>query len=147
MQVPSIDSITKGNAKIDSLIPIRIEDLLSRDSVKPEAKLMGPGIKNKVICVTGAGGSIGSELCRQLINLKPRKLILIDQSEFNLYKIFNELSSEVIKKIELEPILSNISNINQLKEIFSKERINIVFHSAAYKHVPIVEQNPMIGNL
>ena len=147
MQIPSIDSISKGNKKIDYLVPIRIEDLLSRDSVKPESKLMGPGIKNKVICITGAGGSIGSELCRQLLTLKPRKLILIDQSEFNLYKIIDELNSEGFSQIELRPVLNNISNINQLKELFSEEKIDLVFHSAAYKHVPIVEKNPMIGVL
>ena len=98
MQVPSIGSLTKGNQKIDYLVPIKIEDLLSRDSVKPESKLMGPGIKNKVVCVTGAGGSIGSELCRQLLTLKPKKLILIDQSEFNLYKIIDELNLKVLHK-------------------------------------------------
>ena len=91
LQVPSLEDITSGRAKIDSLRPIIIEDLLGRDSVPPDASLLGPGITNSIVCVTGAGGSIGSELCRQLLNLRPTKLLIVDSSEPISYLIEQEL--------------------------------------------------------
>ena len=91
LQVPSIEEITSGKARIDSLKPIEIEDLLGRDAIHPIKELLGPGIENSSICVTGAGGSIGSELCRQIIQLKPKKIFLFERNEHSLYKINQEL--------------------------------------------------------
>ena len=108
------------------------------------------GIKNNIICLTGAGGSIGSELCLQIINLKPKKLVLIEISEHNLYKIersinekLDELSSSY--KPEIIYILGDVSNPFLIEELFKVNKINIVFHAAAYKHVPMVEINPISG--
>jgi FlaA1/EpsC-like NDP-sugar epimerase len=85
--VPSVEEITSGRARIDALLPIAIEELLGRDAVPPLTHLLGPGIAGSCVCVTGAGGSIGSELCRQILQLKPRRLILLERSEPSLYAI------------------------------------------------------------
>ena len=145
LQIPSIEEITTGKSNIDNLRPITIEDLLGRDKVLPNPNLLGPNIKGEVICVTGAGGSIGSELCRQIIKLMPKKLILFELSEPNLYFIEQSLLKGVEKGIEILPILGNASDINLMKNLFSKEKVSVVFHAAAYKHVPLVENNPLQG--
>ena len=95
LQVPSVDDLTSGRARIDALRPIAIEDLLGRDEVPADPKLLGPGIFDAVVCVTGAGGSIGSELCRQILALSPSRLILLERSEPALYAIEHELRSIV----------------------------------------------------
>ena len=93
LQIPSLKEITSGIKITDQLLPIKIEDLLGRDPVSPDPLILGKGINNKVICVTGAGGSIGSELCRKIIIFKPQKLILIDHSEYALFEIERELKT------------------------------------------------------
>jgi len=147
LEVPSIDDLTSGRAKINALKPIPIEDLLGREKVKPIKSLFGPGIKNKIICITGAGGSIGRELAKQIITLKPKAIISIDNSEPNLYSICEELKNLNKKNIQTKFILCNVMNKEKIKTIFEEEGIEIVFHAAAYKHVPLVELNPLEGLL
>ena len=147
LQIPSIEDITSGKSNIDNLRPITIEDLLGRDSVLPDASLLGPGIKGEVICVTGAGGSIGSELCRQIIRLRPKKLVLIEMSEPSLYLIEQELIKNSSVGIEIISVLGNTTDFNLISKLFKSHKINIVFHAAAYKHVPLVELNPLQGIL
>tara|TARA_Y100001968_G_scaffold123289_1_gene112246 strand:+ start:1122 stop:3065 length:1944 start_codon:yes stop_codon:yes gene_type:complete len=145
LQIPSIEDLTEGRARIDTLRPISIEDLLCRDSVLPDKQLISENISNQVICVTGAGGSIGSELCREMIKLRVKKILLIENHEPSLYKIFEELKPKVYKNIEIIPILGNCFDKSHISKIFKAHKVNSVFHAAAYKHVPIVELNPLQG--
>ncbi len=145
LEIPSVDDITSGRARIDKLRPVAIEDLLGRDSVPPDPSLLGPGISNATICITGAGGSIGSELCRQIIKLNPKKLILIDNSEPSLYKINNELNSNELSRIEISALLGNTLDESLIEKVFRDHEVEILFHAAAYKHVPLVEENPLEG--
>ena len=142
--VPSIEELTKGEAKIDTLRPLDISDILERKSINFENQYLKNDIKNSVICVTGAGGSIGSEICRQILYLEPLKLILIEQSEASLYSIHQELI-ELNNNTEIKPILGNASNENLLSQIFNDEKVDKIFHAAAHKHVPLVEFNPLEG--
>ena len=103
LQVPSMEEITSGRARIDALRPIQVEELLGRDPITPDPELLGPCIEGVSVCVTGAGGSIGSELCRQILALRPTRLVLLDRSEPSLYKIHQELTSSVPSKIEIVP--------------------------------------------
>ncbi len=144
-EIPSIEEIASGNAKIDSIRAIDIEDLLCRDSAVPNKDLFGPNIKNATICITGAGGSIGSELSRQIITLKPKRLILFERNEPSLYLINEELKYAANKNIDLIPVLGSAKNKSLVNNIFMKYSVDIVFHAAAYKHVPLVESNPLEG--
>ena len=145
LEIPSVDDITSGRARIDKLRPIAIEDLLGRDSVPPDPSLLGPGISNSIVCVTGAGGSIGSELCRQIIKLHPLKLILFDHSEPNLYKINYELTSNNEYEVSVVAILGNTLDEPLVQKVLTENKVDIIFHAAAYKHVPLVEDNPLEG--
>ena len=145
LQSPSIESLTKGLKNIDNLQPIRIEDLLGREPVQPYPNLLGPGITSKVVLVTGAGGSIGSELCKSIIKLKPTLLILFEQNEFNLYKLEKELLKDNIFEKNLITILGSCLDKNITTGIFERYKIDTIFHAAAYKHVPLVEVNPLAG--
>ena len=142
--IPSISELTSGASKIDSIMPISIDDLLGRESAPPDLTLMGKGITNKNICITGAGGSIGSELSKQINNLKPNLLILLENNEHNLYKISQELRSYAKENISIKPVLVLHKSKICRKDIL-RIRYKRVFHSAAYKHVPIVESNPITG--
>ena len=145
LQVPSVDDLTAGRARIDALRPIAIEDLLGRDEVPADPKLLGPGIRNAVVCVTGAGGSIGSELCRQILDLFPARLILLESSEPALYAIEQKLLSLLPDGVELQAVLGSAANAQLLKCLFSNQCVDLVFHAAAYKHVPLVQANPLAG--
>ena len=145
LQSPSIEALTKGEENIDNLKPIRIEDLLGREPVKPYPNLLGPGITSKVVLVTGAGGSIGSELCKSIIKLNPSLLILLEQNEFNLYKLEKDLLKDNNIKNNLLTILGSCLDKMITKDIFNKYKIETIFHAAAYKHVPLVEENPLAG--
>ena len=111
----------------------------------PDPLLLSEGIKDKSILITGSGGSIGSELCKQIIKLNPSKIILLELSEIALYQIEKELRSLHRNQTKIKGYLGNACDINLLRYIFNKNSIDIVFHAAAYKHVPIVEMNPLIG--
>ena len=143
--IPSINELTSGVTKIDSLRPISIDDLLGRESVMPNIELMATGINGKNICVTGAGGSIGSELCRQMIKFEPRNLILLDNNEHNLYKLNQEISLIKKKETTLNVILGSCTKEKFVENVFLDYKIDTVFHAAAYKHVPMVELNPITG--
>ena len=140
LQVPSIEEITSGRARIDSLRPVAIEELLGRDPVPPDPQLLGPGIAGKVVLVSGAGGSIGSELSRQILRFKPHKLLLLERSEPSLYSIEQQLQSS---GSALVPILGSARDEVLVKRVLSDHSVQVVFHAAAYKHVPMVEANPL----
>ena len=145
LQVPSVDDLTSGLARIDSLRPVAIEDLLGRDPVPADPSLLGPGIRDSVVCVTGAGGSIGSELCRQILALTPKSLILLERSEPSLYAIEQQLRSLLPDGTLLHAVLGCATDYSLLVTIFKENAVDIVFHAAAYKHVPLVEANPLAG--
>ena len=145
LQVPSISDVLSGRARIDELRPIVIEDLLGRDSVSPDPSLLGPGIENRVVCVTGCGGSIGSELCRQILSLNPQRLVLLDHSEPALYAIRQELLSFSSDDTFIVPVLADVRNTDLIASVFVDYLVDVCFHAAAYKHVPIVESNPLSG--
>lgn len=146
--IPDMEEILQGNAKIDELREVKIEDLLGREPVLPNQELLQKNILNKTVMVTGAGGSIGSELCRQIVLNKPNILILFEISEFSLYSIHQELL-EIIKKNNLStiihPILGNVQDIERLDRVLAHFNIDTIYHAAAYKHVPLVEYNIIEG--
>jgi FlaA1/EpsC-like NDP-sugar epimerase len=144
LQVPSLQDVTTGRARIDTLRPIEIEELLGRDVVPPDPQLLGPGIAGRCICVTGAGGSIGSELCRQILRWRPRCVLLLDASEPSLYAIHQELNAGG-DGLEFVPLLGNAADQPWLERALRQHRVDLVFHAAAYKHVPLVEANPLVG--
>ena len=138
--LPSISEIVDGRITISNIKDLNINDLLNREEVKPDMKLINKNVKSKIVLVTGAGGSIGSELCRQIIKLKPKKLLLLELNEFALYEIFNELLS-YNKKIKIITLLVNAQDQTKLETIFETFKVETVYHAAAYKHVPLVEEN------
>ncbi len=148
LTVPDFDDIVEGHATVDQLKDVAIEDLLGRDPVAPNADLLKANIENKVVMVTGAGGSIGSELCRQIIKQKPTTLVLFELSEFGLYEIDKELSAAVDAEgleIEIVPLLGSVQRINRLANTMKAFNVQTVYHAAAYKHVPLVEYNVVEG--
>jgi FlaA1/EpsC-like NDP-sugar epimerase len=138
--LPSVQDIIEGKVSISDIKDLSVEDLLSRDQVQPNLELLSKNIHSKVVMVTGAGGSIGSEISRQIIKLNPKKLILIELSEFALYKISEDLKI-IDKSIKIIPLLINIQNKSKIEEIFKTFNIDTIYHAAAYKHVPLVEEN------
>ena len=145
LQVPSVEEITSGCARIDALRPIAIEELLGRDAVPPEPRLLGPGITDQVVLVSGAGGSIGSELCRQILRLRPRRLVLLERSEPSLYAIEQELRRGLDPGVELLAVLGSAANRPLIERLLRQQAVGVVFHAAAYKHVPLVQANPLAG--
>ena len=145
LQIPSVDDLTSGLARIDALRPVAIEDLLGRDPVPPVPELLGPGLRDSVVCVTGAGGSIGSELCRQILQLSPKSLILLESSEPSLYAVDQEIRQKLPPSVELLPILGSAADSALVHRLFADHGVQTVFHAAAYKHVPLVEANPLAG--
>ncbi len=143
--VPGLTDIAQGKVKIDDLLQVSIKDLLGRKSVEPNESLLGKNITNKTVVVTGAGGSIGSELCRQITLLKPKALILFEINELALYSIDKELNTLHSHSFEIYPILGSVNNKNRLKNLFNRFDVDTVYHAAAYKHVPMVELNNTEG--
>jgi len=138
--LPSIQDIVNGKITISDIKDLTIEDLLSREQVKPNLDLLCKNIDSKTVMVTGAGGSIGSEISRQVIKLNPKNLILIELNEFALYKISDELKN-IKQNIKIIPLLVNIQNKSRIEEVFKIFDIDTIYHAAAYKHVPLVEEN------
>ncbi|EOW9440517.1 polysaccharide biosynthesis protein [Vibrio cholerae] len=148
LTVPDMKDIIDGKAKIDELKDVAIDDLLGRDSVVPHQILMEANIKNKIVMVTGAGGSIGSELCRQIVRQKPKALVLFELSEFGLYQIDRELKQLMEAEglhVEIIPLLGSVQRINRLVVTMKSFKVQTVYHAAAYKHVPLVEYNVVEG--
>ena len=138
--LPSIQDIVEGKVSVSDIKDLSIDDLLNREQVKPNLELLSKNIESKVVMVTGAGGSIGSELSRQIIKLNPKKLVLVELSEFALYKINEDLKNSN-KSIKIIPLLANIQNQSKIEQVFKTFNIDTVYHAAAYKHVPLVEEN------
>jgi len=142
--IPGLSSIVDGKVKIESIREVGVEDLLGRDPVPPDEQLIQRIISNKVILVTGGGGSIGSELCRQILKRQPQKLIIYERSEFLLYNIDKELDS-LKKDIQIVPILGDILDTEKLTSVLKNHQVESLYHAAAYKHVPLVELNMNAG--
>ncbi|MCF8997989.1 NAD-dependent epimerase/dehydratase family protein, partial [Pseudomonas carnis] len=142
--VPGFMDLASGRVKVDDIQEVDIADLLGRDSVPPQDDLLEHCIKGKSVLITGAGGSIGSELCRQILALQPTTLLLYEHSEFNLYSILQELEQRVLREsltVRLLPILGSVRNQEKLLDVMNTWHVDTVYHAAAYKHVPMVEHN------
>ena len=143
--LPGLTEIAQGKVKIDDLLQVSIKDLLGRKSVEPNEMLLGKNITNKIVLVTGAGGSIGSELCRQIIFLKPTALILYEMNELALYSIDKELSELNMGRFKVYPLLGSVNNKSRLNNLLKRFKVDTIYHAAAYKHVPMVEFNNTEG--
>jgi FlaA1/EpsC-like NDP-sugar epimerase len=146
--VPGMADVVSGNVAVDAIREVEIEDLLGRDSVAPDPMLLGQCITGKVVLVSGAGGSIGSELCRQIVRLRPSSLVLMELSELALYSIEHELGG-LCKRlgvhVELVPVMGSVTHRRRNEMVMSSFGVQTVYHAAAYKHVPMVEHNPIEG--
>ena len=138
--LPSIQDIIEGKISVSDIKDLTVEDLLSREQIQPNLELLSKNINLKTVLVTGAGGSIGSEISRQIIRLKPKKLLLLEFNEFALYKIHEELNN-ITKNLKIVPLLINVQNSSRVEEVFKTFKVDTVYHAAAYKHVPLVEEN------
>lgn len=144
--LPSVTDLAQGRVSVSDLRELDIDDLLGREPVSPNHILLAKNVTGKVVLVTGAGGSIGSELCRQILATGPAKLLLIEQSEFALYSIHQELEEKLAEReVVLVPLLASVQDGERMREIMSTWRPDTVYHAAAYKHVPLVEHNPAEG--
>ncbi len=147
--LPGLADLAHGRVTVNDLRELDIEDLLGRDAVAPNQLLLAKNIAGKKVLVTGAGGSIGSELCRQALKLRPKILLLIEQSEINLYSIHNELENLLTRQgltdIRIVPLLGSVQNELRIDSILSAWKPDTIYHAAAYKHVPLVEHNPAEG--
>lgn len=143
--LPSVTDLAQGRVTISDLRELDIEDLLGRAPVPPNHILLAKNIRGKVVLVTGAGGSIGSELCRQIVKLEPATLLLVEQSEFALYALHQELSAAMASESCMVPLLASVRDAARMREIMATWRPQTVYHAAAYKHVPLVEHNPAEG--
>lgn len=146
--IPGMADVVGGNVTVDAVREVEIEDLLGRESVVPDAALLGCCIAGKVVLVSGAGGSIGAELCRQIIRLQPSRLVLMELSEFALYAIEQELTGLCVHgklRVELVPVLGSVIHQHRNEMVMKSFGVQTVYHAAAYKHVPLVEHNPIEG--
>ena len=142
LTIPSSADLVSGKISVNSLRSVDIQDLLGRDAVEPSPLLMQKCIQSKVVMVTGAGGSIGSELCRQILLQKPAKLILFEQSEYQLYQIEREL---ICAGVDVLPILGSVCDVQHIERVLARFKVDTIYHAAAYKHVPLVEFNVAAG--
>jgi FlaA1/EpsC-like NDP-sugar epimerase len=146
--IPSMSDIVSGKRSIDELREVSVDELLGRKPVKPIPELLSANIVDKIVMVSGAGGSIGKELCRQIVNNKPKELVLLDVSEVLLYEIHQELSellAETKNDLTIVPLIGNVQNGMLMTSIFNKFHVQTIYHAAAYKHVPMVENNVIAG--
>lgn len=146
--VPSMSELVAGQARINDIRDLDVEDLLGRDAVTPDQDLLGRSLHGKSVLVTGAGGSIGSELCRQIIQYRPKVLVLFEQSEYSLYAIERELQSiNRVDNLEVEiyPLMGNVCHRRRCSIVMKAFGTQVVYHAAAYKHVPLVEHNVIEG--
>ena len=139
--LPGLAALAQGKVSVSELKEVDTADLLGRMEVEANQELLNRNIENKVVLITGAGGSIGSEISRQVIKNKPSKIILLDSNEYALFSIKNEIAN-YSSEVNLYTILANVTNKDRIKEVFTSFKVNTVYHAAAYKHVPLVEENP-----
>jgi UDP-N-acetylglucosamine 4,6-dehydratase len=146
--IPALHEFVEGKIDVNALQPVRLEDLLGRDPVPPNQALMEKAVKDQVVMVTGAGGSIGSELVRQIFVFSPQKILLVDNSEFSLFEIHREmealLKSQAIGP-KLVPLLADVQDFGCMKSLMQEHKVTVVLHAAAYKHVRMVQENAAIG--
>lgn len=146
--LPDWSDVASGRVTVQDFRELDIEDLLGREPVPPNRDLLARNLAGKVVLVTGAGGSIGSELCRQILVERPRRLLLLDHSEYNLYNIDQELRaacSAMALTVDVVPLLGSVAHLARLQDVCGTYLPQTVYHAAAYKHVPIVESNPAVG--
>jgi FlaA1/EpsC-like NDP-sugar epimerase len=146
--VPSLTELVEGRVTLEEMRPIAIDDLLGRDQVQPKRELLDRCIRGKVVMVTGAGGSIGSELCRQILRLDPERLVLFERSEFALYQIHQEMLQAIYAEgldVQLSPLLGSVDDRELVQGVMETFSIETIYHAAAYKHVPLVEYNTAAG--
>ncbi|WP_206366536.1 polysaccharide biosynthesis protein [Sphingomonas gei] len=146
--LPGLMDLAHGHVQVNDIKQLEIEDLLGRDVVTPNAILLGKDISDRTVMVTGAGGSIGSELCRQILKVRPAALLLIESNEYALYQIHQELLKTIAREdheISLVPLLGSVRDERRMHEIIATWRPHTIYHAAAYKHVPLVEHNPVEG--
>lgn len=143
--LPGVAELAGGKVSIGDLREVSIKDLLGRDVVTPNTELLSKNITNKAVVVTGAGGSIGSELCRQIVRLQPKTLILYEMSELALYTIEKELANIGTHSVAIYPVLGSVNNSARLNKVFAQFSVDTIYHAAAYKHVPMVEFNNTEG--
>ncbi len=144
LSIPSLAQMASGQRIVSDLQPVSIEDLLGREPSNPDTALLKAGVEGKVVMVTGAGGSIGSELCRQIVALKARALLLVERNEFALYTIEKELRTNG-EATQLLAVLGDACNASRLTLLCRQHQVQTIFHAAAYKHVPLVEANLCAG--
>lgn len=142
--LPSITQLARGMVQFSDLREVEVEDLLGRESVAPKPLLFSANIAGLTVMVTGAGGSIGSELCRQVLLAAPKRLVLVEHSEFALYTIHQELQA-LAASVEIVPVLSSVLDERRMVALMARWPVNTIYHAAAYKHVPLVEANPWEG--
>jgi FlaA1/EpsC-like NDP-sugar epimerase len=140
--LPGLDDIAQGRVTVSDIKELDIEDILGRNIIDPRPDLMDKNIRGKTVMVTGAGGSIGSELCRQIVRNGPECLVLVDQNEFGLYAIHRELENSPVRIV---PFMASVRDEARMREIIGTLKPHTLYHAAAYKHVPLVEQNPSEG--
>ena len=146
--IPALNEFVEGKIDVNALQPVRLEDLLGRDPVPPDQALMEKAVKDQVVMVTGAGGSIGSELVRQISAFAPRKILLVDNSEFGLFEIHREMETKLHSaktSPELVPLLADVQNSARMKTLMQEHQVSVVLHAAAYKHVRMVQENSAVG--
>ena len=145
--VPGVSELAQGRLKIDDLHPVKIGDLLGRSLVPPNKNYLKSNITDKVVMITGSGGSIGSELCRQIFQLHPKQIILFEQNEYALYSIDQELNDLISKSnnIQVIPILGSVTDRNKVEQVCKSFFVQTIYHTAAYKHVPMIENNIFSG--
>jgi FlaA1/EpsC-like NDP-sugar epimerase len=144
--LPDLSEIAQGRVSLSDIRELDVDELLGRDPVNPNHLLLSRNIKDKVVLVTGAGGSIGSELCRQILAIGPKRLVMFEINEFALYALNEELSLRAQDaKVECLPVLGSVRDRERLEQVFSEHHPETVYHAAAYKHVPLVEHNPAEG--
>jgi FlaA1/EpsC-like NDP-sugar epimerase len=144
--LPSLNDLAQGKVNVSDLRELDIDDLLGREVVQPNGLLLNLNTQGKTVLVTGSGGSIGSELCRQILRTRPKQLLLVDMSEFALYQIHQELQADPSSaQVELLPLLASVCDEVRMHEIMNTWKPHTVYHAAAYKHVPLVEHNPAEG--
>jgi FlaA1/EpsC-like NDP-sugar epimerase len=144
LSIPSLTELADGRKIVSDLQPVAIEDLLGREPSRPDPALLDVSVRGKIVLVTGAGGSIGSEICRQVIKLGAKKLLLMDRNEYGLYSIDKELRN-LGSDVPMMPVLGDVGDSSRMIHLFRTHGVHTVFHAAAYKHVPLVEANLCAG--